>query len=122
MAAGAVATIHKQTCKIVCFGDASCGRLRVDASATAGGKHDPNKQRHKSILTYKSYMFSEASLDQEKCTFKMDQKALNQWVSAHARHIWQFEDISNPLHNVRDKEMEAETERAATGGGEHNTR
>ena len=31
--AGAVATIHKQTYKIVCFGDAAGGRLRVDAAA-----------------------------------------------------------------------------------------
>ncbi len=32
--AGAVAAIHKQTLRIVCFGDAVGGRLRVDASAT----------------------------------------------------------------------------------------
>jgi len=32
--AGAVAAIHKQTYKIVCFGDAAGGRLRVDTAAT----------------------------------------------------------------------------------------
>ena len=95
-AAGAVATIHKQTYKIVCFGDAIGGRLRVDATATSGGKRDPDIQGRKSILIYKSYMYSEASLDPEKCTFKMDQKARNLWVSAHARQIGQFEDVSCP--------------------------
>jgi hypothetical protein len=52
--AGAVATIHKQTYKIVYFGDAAGGRLRVDAIATTRGKHDPNKQGRRSILIYKS--------------------------------------------------------------------
>ena len=66
-------------------------------------------------------MYLEASLDPGKCTFKMDQKAWNQWVSAHARQIGQFEDVSNPLHNARDEEMKIEAERAAMGGGEHNT-
>ena len=74
-----------------------------------------------SLLIYKSYMYSEVSLDPEKCTFKMDQKARNQWVSAHARHIGQFEDVSSPLHNAYDEEMEIEAERATTSGGEHNT-
>ena len=37
-AAGAVAAIHKQIYKIVCFGDAAGGRLRVDAAATSRGK------------------------------------------------------------------------------------
>ena len=32
-AAGAVAAIHKQTYKIVCFGDAASGILCVDAAA-----------------------------------------------------------------------------------------
>ena len=76
-AAGAVATIHKQAYKIVCFGDATGGRLQVDASVTAGGKQDPSKQGRKSILIYKSYMYSEASMYPEKFTFKMDQKAQN---------------------------------------------
>ena len=40
-AAGAVATIHKETYKIFCFGDAASDRLRVDATATSRGKQDP---------------------------------------------------------------------------------
>ena len=75
--AGGVATIHKQTYKIVCFGDATGGRLRVDPTATTGGKQDPSKQGRKIILIYKSYMYSEASLDPERCTFKTDQKVRN---------------------------------------------
>ena len=66
-------------------------------------------------------MYSEASLDPGKCTFKMDQKARNQWVSAHARQIGQFEDVNNPPQNAYDEEMETEAEGAATRGGEHNT-
>ena len=42
-AAGAVVAIRKQTYKIVCFGDAAGGKLRVDAAATSSGKQDPFK-------------------------------------------------------------------------------
>jgi len=80
-ATGAVAAIHKQTYKIVCFGDATSGRLRVDKTATTGGKQYPSKYGRKSIFIYKSYMYSEASLDPERCNFKTDHKARNQWVS-----------------------------------------
>jgi hypothetical protein len=52
----------------------------------------------------------------------MDQKARDQGVSAHARQIGEFEDDSIPLHNARGEEIETEAERAATRGGEHNTR
>jgi hypothetical protein len=93
----------------------------VDATDTLRGKKDPSKQGRRSIFIYKSYMYSDASLDPEKCTFKMDHKVRNQWVSAHARQIRQFEDASSPLNHAYDEEMETEAERAATGGGEHNT-
>ena len=76
-AAGAIASIHKQTCKIVCFGDGAGGRLRVDVAATAREKQDPHKPGRRNILIYKSYMYSEASLDPEKSIFKMDLKARN---------------------------------------------
>ena len=76
-AARAVASIHKQTYKIVCFGDAVRGRLQADTTAATRGKHDPSKQGRRSIFIYKSYMYSEASLDPERCTFKVDQKARN---------------------------------------------
>jgi hypothetical protein len=83
--AGAVASIHKQAYKIVCFGDAVGGRLRMDTTAKAGGKQDSSKEGRRSILVYKSYMYSKASLDPERCTFNIDKKARNQWVSIHAR-------------------------------------
>ena len=66
----AVATIHIHKYNIGCFKDAVGGRQRVDASATAGGKQDPRKQGLRSILIYKSYMYTEASLDPERCSNK----------------------------------------------------
>ena len=68
--AGAVATIIKQTYKIACFGDVAGGRLRMDATATIGGKQYPNKQGRGIILIYKSYMYSEASLDPENALLR----------------------------------------------------
>jgi uncharacterized protein (DUF1330 family) len=53
-AAGAVATIHKQTYKIVCSRGTTGGRLRVRTTATSGRKQDPSKQGRRSILIYKS--------------------------------------------------------------------
>ena len=70
--AGAIAAIQKHTYKIVSFGDATGGRLRVDAAATSGEKQDPSKQGRRSILIYKSSMYSEASLDPEN--------ALSRWT------------------------------------------
>ena len=75
-----VATIHRQTFRIVCFKDTTRGRLRVDAKATTGGKHDPSKQGLRSILIYLSHMYTEASLDPKRCSLKVDQKVRNQWV------------------------------------------
>jgi hypothetical protein len=54
-------------------------------------------------------MYMEASLDPERCSFKIDQKARNHWVSTHARQIGQFEDVNNPPNIPRDEEMEEET-------------
>ena len=71
-----------------------------------------------SILIYKSDMYSEASLDPERYTFKVEQKARNQWVSTHARQIGQFEDDNNPPHNTHDEKMEMETERENLGNRE----
>jgi len=85
--AGVVAAIHKHAYKIVCFGDSVSGILHVDTTATAGGKHDPSKHGRSSILIYKSYMYSKASVDPERYIFKIDQKARNQWVSILARQI-----------------------------------
>ena len=68
----AVAAVHRQTYKIVCFKYVAGGRLRVDAATTTGGKHDPSKQGLRSILIYKSHMYTEASLDPERCSPKSD--------------------------------------------------
>ncbi len=76
-AAGAIAVVHKQTFRIVCFRDAAKGRLRVDTAATAGGKEDSSKQGLRSILIYKSHMYKEATLDPERCSQKSYQKARN---------------------------------------------
>ena len=78
---GAVTTIHKQTYTIVCFKDATRGRLRVNAAATTCGKQDPRKQGLPSILLYKSHMYTEAYFDPERCNHKSDQKAMNMWVA-----------------------------------------
>ncbi len=74
---GAIYEVHMQTYKIVCFGDIVGSQLRLDTTSTAGGKHDPSKQGRRGILIYKSYMYKETSLDQERCNFKADQKARN---------------------------------------------
>ena len=39
-AAGEIIAIQRQTFRIVCFRDVDNGRLRVDTSATIGGKQD----------------------------------------------------------------------------------
>ena len=77
----AIATIHRQTFKIVCFKDTTRGRLRVDAHAIAGGKQDPSKQGLRIILIYRSHMYREIFLDPERCNLEADQKARTQWVA-----------------------------------------
>ena len=62
--------------KIVCFRDIDSGRLKVDTTATIGGKQNMNKQGRKVILIYKAHMYTEASLDPERCTHKSDEKAM----------------------------------------------
>ncbi len=84
---GAVAEAHMQTFKIIGFGDVDIDRLRVDTTATTEGKHDPSKQDRKSILIYKSHVYTEASLDPERWSFKTDVKFKNKWVSDHVRQI-----------------------------------
>ena len=68
-------------------------------------RNGPNQGR-KNILIYKFYMYKEVSMDLERCSFKVDQKAMNQWVSSHARQIGQFEDVSNPIIVTHDEAME----------------
>ena len=86
-AAGAILVVHRQTYKIVSFKDNDNGRLRVDTSATIGGKQDMNKQSRMVILIYKAHMYTEASLDPERCTHKSDEKARRSWLLTHIRQI-----------------------------------
>ena len=44
----------------------------MDTTATTRVKQNPSKQGRKRILIYKSYMYKEASLDPERCSFKDD--------------------------------------------------
>jgi len=41
-ATGAVATIHMQNLKIVCFKDTYTSKLRLDKQATSGNKQNPS--------------------------------------------------------------------------------
>ena len=77
-AAGAILAVQRQTYKIVRLRDNDSCRLRVDTSATIGGKQDINKQCRRVILIYKSHMCTEASLDPERCTHKSDEKAMRE--------------------------------------------
>ena len=96
-AAGAVLAVQRHTYKIVSFRDNDSGRLRLDTSATLGGKHDMNKQGSRVILIYKAHMYKEASLDPERCTHKSDEKVKRSWIQTHLRQIDQYEDIDSPV-------------------------
>ena len=86
-AAGAIFVVQLQTYKIVSLMDNDNGRLRVDTLATIGGKHDMNKQGRRVILIYKAHMYTEASLDLERCTHKSDEKDRRSWLHTHLRQI-----------------------------------
>ena len=73
--AGAIQAIQRQTYKVVCLRDIDNGRLRVDTTATFGGKQDISKQGRRVILIYKAHMYTEASLDPERCIHIVDEKA-----------------------------------------------
>ena len=55
-----------------------------------------NKQGRRVILIYKAHMYTEASLDPERCTHKSDEKATRSWLQTHFSHIDQYEDIASP--------------------------
>jgi hypothetical protein len=56
-----------------------------------------NKQDRKVILIYKAHMYSESSLDTERCSHKTDEKARRAWLLSHIRQIDQYEDINSPI-------------------------
>jgi hypothetical protein len=72
------------------------GRLKVDTTAIIGSKQDMNKQGRRAILIYKAHMYTEASLEPERCTHKSDEKAMRNWLQTHLREIDQYEDINSP--------------------------
>ena len=50
----------------------------MDLAATSSGKQGPSKHGIMSILIYKSHIYKEASLDPERCSFKVDHKVRTQ--------------------------------------------
>ncbi len=45
-------------------------------------------------------MYTEASLDNERCRFNAGTKAKNRWITAHAMQIRLFEDVNNPINII----------------------
>ncbi len=84
-AAEAILAVQRHTYKIVCFRDIDSGRLRVDTTTTVGGKQDTNKQGRRVIMIFKAHMYTEASLDPERCRHKSDEKARRNWLLTHLR-------------------------------------
>ena len=99
---GAILAIQRHTYKIVSFRDNDSGRLIVDIAVVIGGKHDMNKQGHMVILIYKAHMYTEAVLDPERCTHKLNEKAKRNWLQTHMRQIYQFDDINNPTREQQE--------------------
>jgi len=127
--ARAILAVQRQTYKIVSYKDNDNGRLRVDTTSTIGSKHDMNKQGRMVILIYKAHMYTEASLDPERCTHKSDEKARRNWLQTHLRQIDQYEDIDIPVRDQQeDDKMEeayadtrqlARTDLPPSGSGAH---
>ena len=67
-------------------------------------------------------MYTDTSLNPERCSWKVDIKANNHWVSIHARQIGQFEDVNSPLNIPRDEAMKEETMGEDTGRADRHTR
>jgi hypothetical protein len=68
----------------------------VDITVTIGKKEDMSKQGRRVILIYKANMYSEATLDPERCTHKSDEKARRAWLLTHIRQIDMYEDTNIP--------------------------
>ena len=59
-------------------------------------------------------MYTEASLDPERCSLKADQKARTQWVANQVRQLGQYEDVGSPFIN-QDEYMEEDINPTDTG-------
>jgi hypothetical protein len=90
----------------------------VDAEATAGGKQDPRKQGLRSILIYKSHMYTEASLDPERCNYKSDQKPNDLWAANQIRQLGHYKDVNIPNINTQEEYMEGDINTGETGQGD----
>ena len=96
---GAILEVQRQTYKIVCFRDIDSGRLRVDTTTITGRKQDMSKQGRRVTLIYKAHIYTEASLDPERCTHEEDEKAIRSWIVPHPCQIDQYEDLSSPYRD-----------------------
>jgi hypothetical protein len=72
-----------------------------------------NKQGCRVILIYKAHMYTEASLDPERCTHKSDEKARRSWLQTHLRQIDQYEDITSPIRDHQEEDIMEEAKAAA---------
>ena len=105
----AAARIGRQLFKIVCFEESISGKLIVDTYATMGGKHDPNKQRRKMILVYKTSMHAKSQLNSAPCGPKADPRTKHTWLIRTLRHLDQYSPtIRPPSSFTEDIETEAD--------------
>jgi hypothetical protein len=81
----------------------------VDTTATLGGKQDPNKQRRKMILVYKTSMHSESQLNSAPCGPKADPMTRQTWLIGTLRNLDQYPQTnsSSPCF-TEDTEIEAD--------------
>ena len=86
-AAGTILAVQRQSYKIVCFKDATSGRLKVDPDAPAGGKHNPALQGLRVLLIYKTYMHTDSTLDLERCAFKTDANMRHKWIIKQIQQV-----------------------------------
>ena len=114
---GAILAVHRHHYKIVCFRDATSGRLKVDLDAIAGRKHNPTLQGSRVILIYKTYMHSESSLDPERFAYKSDPGMRNKWIIKHIQQVDHHEDcVSPPRQTGIYEDMEEDIQSAAKKG------
>ena len=90
----------------------------MDVATTTGGKQDPRKQSLRRILIYKSHMYTEASLDPERCSYKSDQKARNLWVANRTRQLGHYEDVRSPNIHTQEECMEEDINMGEIGQGD----
>ena len=68
-------------------------------------------------------MFTEASLDPERCATKADHNARRSWNTMHIRHIGLFEDVKTlHINPIREEAMEKGAMEEDTGHTYHYTR